>query len=320
MPVHLWVPTKTVKTREEPMSVQGLGGHRRSRFRGASINLMYLPALTLFAIFLVWPVVQGMMLSFTNWDGYSPSFANVGWANYQRLWSDPNFMIALRNTFIYGIGSTIIQQIVGLFLAILLDRAARSSNVMRAIVYLPVLISPVVMGTFYYLIFRYRQGALNDIIEAFGGDPIAWLSSSGFAIGVIVFINSMQFVGVSMIIYLSGLQAIPEEIYEAAELDGVDRWKRFTQITWPMLHPAFAASIVLNLIGGLKLYDIVKVLTDGGPGYVTNSVSTLIGKSYFGDQAAGYAAAQGVILFFIIAIFTVFTNKWLDNRANRMGM
>lgn len=302
------------------MSVQTMTLRKSNRLRGASINLMYLPALAMFAVFLVWPVIQGAILSFTNWDGYSPSYADVGWQNYQRLWSDPNFMVALRNTFIFGIGSTIIQQIVGLFLAVLLDRAGRNTNVMRAIVYLPVLISPVVMGTFYYLIFRYRQGALNDIMEAFGGGAVAWLADPGFAIVVIVFINSMQFVGVSMIIYLSGLQAIPQEIYEAAALDGVSPWQRFTKISWPMLHPAFASSVVLNLIGGLKLFDIVKVLTDGGPGFATNSVSTLIGRTYFGSQAAGYAAAQGVILFLIIAIFTVFTNKWLDLRANRIGM
>lgn len=292
----------------------------KPRFKGASVNIMYLPALAIFAVFLLWPAIQGVMLSFSNWDGYSPSYANIGFANYKRLWADPNFHVALRNTFIFGIGSTVVQQIVGLFLAVLLDRGGRVSNVMRSIVYLPVLISPVVMGTFYYLIFRFRQGAINDLFGLFGGEPVAWLSSSGFAIGVIVFINSLQFVGVSMIIYLGGLQSIPEEINEAAELDGVSRWERFTKITWPMLHPAFASSVVLNLIGGLKLFDIVKVLTDGGPGYATNSVSTLIGRTYFGNQAAGYAASQGVILFLIIAIFTVATNWWLDRRAENLGM
>lgn len=302
------------------MSTASVAPSFASRFRGASINLMYVPALVLFALFLLWPVIQGVQLSFSNWDGFSPTYADVGFANYIRAWKDPNFLVAVRNTFIFGVGSTIIQQIVGLFLAVLLDRGGARSNAMRSIVYLPVLISPVVMGTFYYLVFRFRQGALNDILEAVGMNPVAWLSDSGFAIGTIVFINSMQFVGISMIIYLSGLQSIPQEINEAAELDGVSAWQRFSKITWPMLHPAFAASVVLNLIGGLKLFDIVKVLTDGGPGYATNSVSTLIGKTYFGNQAAGYAAAQGVILFLIIAVFTVVTNWWLDRRADRFGM
>ncbi len=293
---------------------------KSTRFRGISINLMYFPALGLFAVFLLWPAIQGLMLSWTNWDGYSPGFANVGFANYERLVSDPNFHVALRNTFLFGIGSTIIQQIVGLFLAVLLDRGGRGASFMKAVVYLPVLISPVVMGTFYYLIFRYRQGALNEILELVGIGPLAWLSNPNFAIVVIIFINSMQFVGISMIIYLSGLQAIPEEINEAALLDGVSGWQSFSQIIWPMLHPAFAASVVINLIGGLKLFDIVRVLTNGGPGYSTNSVSTLIGRTYFGNQAAGYAAAQGVVLFLIIALFTVGTNFWLDRRSQRIGV
>lgn len=292
----------------------------RRFFKGASINLMYLPALAIFAIFLVWPVIQGAYLSTTNWDGYSPTFANTGWSNYARLVHDPNFLVAVRNTFIYGIGSTVIQQIIGLFLAILLERSGKASNTLRAIVYLPVLISPVVMGTFYYLVFRYRQGALNGILEVLGLQPVAFLSDSTFALIVIVFINSFQFVGVSMIIYLSGLQAIPDEIHEAAQLDGVNAWQHFKEVVWPMLHPAFAASVVLNLIGGLKLYDIIKVLTDGGPGFDTNSVSTLIGRTYFGSQAAGYAAAQGVILFLIIVVFTVLTNRWLDRRAKKVGL
>ena len=281
---------------------------------------MYLPALAVFAIFLIWPVIQGVMLSTTNWDGYSPAYSSAGWSNYQRLLSDPNFHKAVINTFIFGIGSTLIQQVVGLFLAILLDRSGKFSNLLRAVVYLPVLISPVVMGTFYYLIFRYRQGGLNGILEAFGFEPVAFLSDSAVAICVIVFINSFQFVGVSMIIYLAGLQAIPHEINEAAELDGVNAWQRFTHITWPMLHPAFAASVVFNLIGGLKIYDIVKVLTDGGPGYSTNSVSTLIGKTYFGSQSAGYAAAQGFVLFLIIIVFTICMNTFLNRRAKRIGL
>ena len=254
----------------------------RRFFKGSSVNLMYVPALTIFAIFLVWPVIQGAYLSTTSWDGYSPTLSSAGWSNYTRLVSDPNSV--------------------------------------RAIIYLPVLISPVVMGTFYYLVFRFRQGALNGILEAFGGQPVAYLANSNFAIAVIVFINSFQFVGVSMIIYLSGLQSIPTEVHEAAQLDGVNGWQQFKDITWPMLHPAFAASVVINLIGGLKLYDIIKVLTDGGPGFDTNSVSTLIGRTYFGSQAAGYAAAQGVVLFFIIVLFTVITNRWLDRRATRVGL
>lgn len=279
-----------------------------------SVNLMYLPALVMFGVFIIYPFFNGIRISTTDWDGYSPTMSSVGLANFVHLLHDPNFAIALRNTFIYGIGSTLIQQVLGLGLAVLLDRNIRGQNVYRSIVYLPVLVSPVVMGTLYYLVFRYRQGALNDVLSVFGAGPISWLSDAGFAVVVIVLINSLQFVGVSMLIYLSGLQSIPDELKEAAALDGAVGTAQFRRITMPLLLPAFTSSCVINLIGGLKLYDIVQVLTGGGPGYATHSVSTLIGRTYFGDQSAGYAAAQGIVLFLIIAVFTIVMNAWFDRR------
>ena len=291
--------------------------NRVSRLRGSSINLMYLPVLILFLVFMVYPVINGVSIAMTNWDGYSPTRANVGFSNFTRLFSDPNFLLAMRNTFIYGFGSTIIQQVFGLGLAVLLDQKIRGRNVARAIIYLPVLVSPVVMGTMYYLVFRYNQGALNDLLGVFGIENVAWLANSGFAIAVIVMINSLQFMGVSMLIYLSGLQSISDEVKEAASLDGATGFRQFRTITVPLLLPAFASSCVLNLIGGLKLYDIVQVLTGGGPGYATSSASTLIGKSYFGNQAAGYAAAQGVVLFLLIAVFTVVLNKYFDHLRHK---
>lgn len=287
---------------------------RKSGRRKSAVNLFYLPALILLGLFTAYPLVRGVMLSFQNWNGYSPSSTFAGFDNYTRLFSDDVFRTALTNTFIYGIGSTIIQQILGLLLALALDRKLRGRNTMRAIIYLPVLVSPVIMGTVYYLLFQYNTGTLNDIVVAFGGERQAWLAETGAAVGIIVAVNSLQFAGISMIIYLAGLQSIPQMYHEAAMLDGASGWKRFTNITLPLLQPAFATSIVLNLVGGLKLFDVVQVMTGGGPGYSTNSVSTLIGKVYFDNQAAGYASAMGVALFAIIVLFTVVLNAVLNRR------
>ena len=281
---------------------------------GGLLNLLYVPALLLFAVFTVYPLVSGIGFSFTNWDGYSVDKAFVAFQNYVQLFQDDTFRLVLLNTFIYGIGSTVIQQLIGLALAVALDRPFRGRSAARAIIYLPVLVSPVIMGTMYYLLFQYNQGAFNDLLVAFGGERVAWLSSQTGAVAIVVVVNSLQFVGISMIIYLAGLQAIPTNYYEAAMLDGAGSWKRFTNITIPLLQPAFATSIVLNLIGGLKLFDVIKVMTGGGPGYTTNSVSTLIGVTYFENQSAGYASAMGVILFIIIAIFTLGLNTILNRR------
>ncbi|WP_205647565.1 carbohydrate ABC transporter permease [Agromyces badenianii] len=273
-----------------------------------------MPALAVLALFTIWPLLNGIVLSFTNWNGYSPGRSFIGLENYGRLFADPIFHTALFNTFIYGFGSTLIQQVVGLALALALDRAMRGRNVARAIIYLPVLVSPVVMGTMYYLFFSYNSGGLNDLVVALGGERTAWLSDSNTAIALIVLVNSLQFVGISMVIYLAGLQSIPVMYYEAARLDGAGALQQFMNVTVPLLQPAFATSIVLNLIGGLKLFDVIQVLTGGGPGYSTNSVSTLISTAYFDNQTAGYASAMGVALFILIAVFTLFANTMLNRK------
>lgn len=287
---------------------------RRRRRSGASINALYIPAIVLFAIFTLYPLISGLQLSFTNWNGYSSSRDMIGIDNYVRLFGDETFRTALLNTFVYGIGSTVIQQIIGLALALALNMAIPARGLARTIVYLPVLVSPIVMGTMYYQLFRYNGGAFNDIAEALGGSPVPWLSDAAMGVAVIVAVNSLQYVGISMVIYLAGLQSIPTEFYEAAAIDGAGPWQRFRAITVPLLQPAFATSIILNLIGGLKLFDVIAVMTGGGPGYSTHSVSSLIGKTYFDNQAAGYASAMGVVLFLIIAVLTIALNGALNRK------
>lgn len=167
------------------------------------------------------------------------------------------------------------------------------------------------MGTMYYFIFQYQQGALNTIMIGLGFEKVAWFNNPAVSVAIITIVNSIQFVGVSMIIYLAGLQTLDQSVMEAASLDGASGWKKFWNITLPMLQPAFTTSVVLNLIGGLKLFDIIKVLTNGGPGYATNSISTYISSMYFDAQNAGYASALGVFLFILIAIITYLLNTGL---------
>ncbi len=280
----------------------------------SSINLFYIPALVLFAVFTIYPLISGIRLSFTDWNGYTPARNFVGVANYMRLFSDEYFLQVLKNTIVYGFGSMFFQQIMGLSLALILDMKFRGRDAARAVVYLPVLISPVIMGTMYYLLLQYRYGALNDIVLLFGGERVAWLSDAKTAVAIIIFINTVQFMGLSMIIYLTGLQNISETYYEASNIDGATSFQQFQHITIPLLYPAFVTSVILNLIGGLKLFDIIVVLTNGGPGYSTNSVSTFIGITYFDAQSAGYASAMGIVLFLLILLVTLVFNTVLKRK------
>lgn len=291
--------------------VHALGAGTRMR-RGWGINLFYVPALAILLVFTVYPLISGIGISFTNWDGYNPQKAFVALQNYATMLGDANFWKVLGNTFIYGIGSTVIQQVFGLGLALLLNAKIRGRNVMRAVIYLPALVSPAVMGTMYYFIFQYQNGALNTALSAVGGSKVVWFQNPHVAVAIIVIVNSIQFVGTSMIIYLAGLQGIDRSVMEAASLDGASGRKLFFNITLPLLQPAFTTSVVLNLIGGLKLFDVIKVMTGGGPGYATNSMSTYISVSYFDNQNAGYASALGVVLFILIAVVTYLMNAGLS--------
>jgi len=267
-------------------------------------NILYVPALLILLLFVVYPFFDGIRIAFTNWNGYSQSYRYIGFVNFKRLLTDANIRLAILNTLAYGFGSTFLQQILGLGAALLLNEAFRGRGLARTILYLPVMISAVIMGYMWQYMTQY-SGALNDILKIFGKEPVLWLSSARITVPLIIIINSMQYFGISMVIYLAGLQTIPEMYYEAARIEGANSIKLFWGITLPLLYPALVTSIMINLIGGLKLFDLIRALTGGGPGYATHSVATLINVTYFGTQNAGYAAVLGLVLFVMILIITI---------------
>ena len=278
------------------------------------LNLMYIPAIIMFCTFIVYPFLKGIKISFTDWNGYSQNYNYIGFDNFKLLVTDKNVRIAFINTLIYGFGSTAIQQILGLLYALLLNNKFKGRNLGRTIIYMPVLISAVIMGYMCYFIFRYDNGALNDLLKLIGMEPRLWLSQPKTAIVILVLINSIQFVGISMIIYLAGLQGIPTMYYEASEIDGATAFQQFKKITLPLLYPAIVTSVTLNLIGGLKLFDIIKALTNGGPGYATHSLSTLVHSEVFLTQVAGYASTIGILLFVSILIVTLITQLYFKKK------
>ena len=282
--------------------------------KNSVINLFYLPAILLFLVFVIYPFIQGIRLSFTNWNGYSQSMKYVGIKNYIRLFQDANVKTALVNTLIYGIMSTVIQNILGLGYAMFLNTKFKGRSLVRTIIYMPVMIAPLIMGYIMYFFFQYDGGAVNDILIALGMQPVDLLVNSNYAIVIIVLVNSLQFVGVAMVIYLAGLQNVPSMYYEAAMLDGATFWERFRHVTLPLLMPAISSSTILNLIGGLKLFDLVMALTSGGPGFSTHSLSTLVTNQYISAQSAGYASAVGIFSFLLIMIISNVVMGYFDRK------
>lgn len=291
---------------EQTMQASRKNGQKKAKIgRNSSLWWMYLPALLFVGTFIVYPFLIGIRISFTDWNGFSQSSNFVGFQQYTRMLADPDTWIVVRNTLLFGIGSTIFQNIIGLAYALLLNQSIKFRNITRTIVYLPVIISPLIMGYIWYFFFAYQGGALNDIFIWLGMEPINLLGNTDVNIWIIVFVNTFQFMGVAMIIYLAGLQSISKEYYEAADIDGASAFQQFKNITLPLLMPSVTINMVLNIIGGLKLFDVIISLTGGGPGNASQSLSTFMYDLYFERQDAGYAATQGVLMMIIILIISL---------------
>jgi len=287
---------------------------RRRRSTGRSINVFYLPALILIVTFIGYPFIRGIAYSVTDWDGFSQTFSFVGLDQYARMLTDQRVVTVLLNTLIYAIGSTILQNVLGLGYALLLDQKLRGSKLVRTIVYLPIIVSNLIMGYIWYFMVRFNGGALNEFLGAIGQGPVNPLADRNLAVLVIVLANTFQYVGVAMILYLSGLQAIPRSLMEAAEIDGASPWRRFWNVTLPLLAPSVTISAVVNVIGGLNIFAVIVALTNGGPGYASASLGTITYQLYFGEQNAGYAAALGILTFTLAAVLGLTTLYFLRRR------
>lgn len=273
-----------------------------------------IPAFLLIVIFMIVPLGNALRVSFFKWNGYSQKMKFIGLKNYRSLFSDKVFWRSTVNTFIYGFGSTLLQNIMGLSAAIFVNKEFKGRNFVRLILYMPIMISGVIMGAIQYYIFNYENGVLNNILNLFGVGNIYWMETGPRAVMIITLINSWQAMGFCMLIYLAGLQNIPKMYQEAALLDGATKRQIFFKVKLPLLMPAVTTAVITNLIGGFKLYDIIVTLTNGGPNRKSLSLSYYISLLYFSDEKAGYSSAVGIALFVIIFLVAVPINHYLRIR------
>lgn len=282
--------------------------------RKRKLNWFYVPAVLIMLAFIAYPLGNAIYLSFFKWNGYSQNKDFIGISNYTAMFKDKTFISSLKNTLIYGFGCTFFQQIIGLAMAMFLNSKFKGRGIIRTVIYMPAMVSGLVMGYIMYFFFQYKGGVVNDILALFGMSGYDWLGNGTSAIAVIVFINTWQFVGVSMVIYLAGIQGVSQSYIEAATVDGASGWERFRYIILPLLVPALSSSVIYNLIGGLKLYDVIIALTDGGPAKKTHSLATYIANRYFDSERAGYAAAVGVFSFVMIMVISMIVNAFFRKK------
>lgn len=268
--------------------------------------LFVLPALILFITFIVFPMLNSINLSLTNWDGINKHYDYIGLENFRLIFTNERFYNALINSIIIGLSFTILANILSLALALIVDNIVIGKSFFRSMFYLPVLISGIIAGFIWTIMFNYSFGIINSILSTMGLNlEINFLGVMPNALMSIVFVMLWQRGGYYMVIYLAGLQGIPRELLESAQIDGASSIQKFKNITFPLLSGSITVNMTLALIYGFKVFDQIAVMTDGGPGFATESITYLIYRVAFAELRQGYGTALALVLFFIVLIVAV---------------
>lgn len=278
--------------------------HAARRHEGLTALWMAGPAVALLILFIVVPVMLAFVLAFTNARLISPRPATfVGLHNFANLFSDPVFWASLRNTFYFAVVVVPIQAGLALVLALLVNAKVRGTNFFRTVYFVPVVTSMVVVSLLWRFLYQ-KDGLLNALISAVHPSyaPIDWLNDPRTAMPAIIVMSIWQAVGFHMIIWLSGLQTIPAELYEAGDLDGAVGWKRFRYITWPSLLATRTFILITITIAALSLFTQISVMTQGGPLDSTTTVVYMAVRTGYQQLATGYASAISLVFFVLVLI------------------
>ena len=278
---------------------------KRNFSRDAFPYLMCLPAVILFIIFVIFPFLEGCRVSFFKWDGFS-DMKWVGLKNYFNVIKDDVFWLAMKNTFVYAILVTVFKNVIALALAYVLAQKFPLRTMFRTGIYMPVTLSYVVIGVLWTWIYNPTFGLLNAFLRAIGLESliVGWLSDSRAALYSVVAVDVWKWIGYHMVLYLAGLQAISQDLYEAAALDGANGWQKFTKVTVPQLNSTIVVNILMSLTGAFASnFDIVSILTGGGPMHATEVSLTYIVTTAFKYNSMGRANAMSMILFLFVFAF-----------------
>ena len=253
----------------------------------------------IYVVFLVLPSTAGFTLAFTNWSPFIEAFRFTGFTSFTTMFGEKVYGVALVNTLIFAVVTTFGKAGLGLVLALALNAAIRSRNLLRTVYFYPAVLSPLVVGLLFSAIFDSKAGFANQLLKGLGLHPVSWLGGRQTALFVFTFGEIWRSTGYAMAIALAALQAIPAEYHEAAMIDGAPAWVHFKRITLPFLMPAINLVLLTSMLSGLKIFDLVYILTGGGPGYQTETISTLIMNQYGRDM---YAQATATNLVFTLLL------------------
>ena len=294
----------------------------RKRARGLKYLLIAVPFMIYVFAFSYVPLIGWVYSVFDYKIGQRfLDFGNmvfIGLDNFIRFFSDKRAMNAIGVTLLFGLVSPLLLNVFGLLLALLFDSKIKGKVFARTAVYMPSIISPLIMGYLWTLILSPSTGVLDKSLEQLGvNGSFDWMGDPKKAIWLIIIVNVWQFVGGPMMIYLAGLQSVPMDLYESAKIDGANTWQSFKNVTWPLLYPSARINIFTNIIGSMAVFDIIMAITGGGPGYATESLSIYIYRQSF-NGFAGYATAVAIIMFILIVIPIAVSLRWMRSKEIEM--
>jgi raffinose/stachyose/melibiose transport system permease protein len=274
-----------------------------------------LGALILYLVFAVIPSIAGIFYSFTDWSGYSTQINFIGFDNFKTIFSpDENYLLFIKNTLVFTLFTIVLKTAIGLALALVLTEGVkRFAYFYRMLIYLPVVLPALAVALIFRSILNPATGLLNTTLQGIGLGTLAqkWLVNPQIALYSVIGVDTWQGVGYIMVILIAGLQSIPREYYEAAEVDGVGFWSKLIWITLPLMMPAIIIVTVLNLLYALRVFDIVYALTNGGPGYATDVIYTAVFKAFSQGQW-GLGTAFSSLLFVFMCVLGYFVIRLMD--------
>lgn len=288
---------------------------RVTRRRWVVVLAFLAPALALYGLFVVYPIAQGVRYSVFDWNGLQPLTDVVGLENFREAFRDPTFQGAMwHNTVIVGL-TLLLQLPFAFFLAVLLDQNLKGRAVLRMLFFAPYMVSEVVTAVVWRQILR-PDGLLDSGVSAITGSPVEtlWLADPNVVLYTVFFVVSWKYFGFHMILMLAGLQQIPRELTEAAAVDGANWWQRLRHVTLPLLGPTIRVSVFLAIIGSLQLFDLVWVMTGGGPVNASNTMATYMIDWGFRRSQFGYASAVSVLVFGVSLLVALAYQRWVLRR------
>lgn len=276
------------------------------------------PAFITYTVLLVIPILMAFYFSFNKWNGFN-EMQFIGLKNYVNVFKDARLGNAVKNTAIIAVVVVALVNVLGLLLAMLVNQASAKSNVFRTIFFVPFVLSTVAISFVWKSILSYN-GVLNGIFETIGLETLIgnWLGKQNSAIVCIIIVEIWRTLGYHMMLYLAALQTVPQELYEACTVDGGNRWDKFWNVTLPLIVPGMSVSILMSIINELRMYDVVKIMTDGGPGYDTETIVYNIVSQGFTNNMVGYSSAISVVLFLAIGAISIFVVRGMSKKEVEM--